>query len=290
MKCFCRQGERRSEKRRSEKLKSRRLVAAGALGIAGVTEKAEAPGIAIAARIFRTVGMVFLLLFLLSMLIGCNDRTKQMLQRLMATQPEQYQGEGVTEEKLEELKREIKKFEDEITELVKKQSELGIYYRMLGMEYFDQEMYGPALELFREGMEIYPNNRLLHYYAGVSQSQLAKAEAEEEKREKLFEQAAYYYERAIELKENYVDALYALSVLYVFELDRPSDALPHVRKILQLRDEHYRAEFLLARIRVEEGRVEEAMELYQNIAENAPQQDMVERARENRERLMRREY
>lgn len=231
------------------------------------------------------------LLILTALLFAaCNERQKGMLQRLMATRGDQYAGEEVSGEQVKEYERHVRLFSDEVTDLVKKKGQLGIYYRMLAMEYMDQEMYGPAFDTFMKAMEIYPNNHILHYYAGVASSQLAETKPEEPQREELIERAAHYHRRAVELKGNYVEALYALSVLYIFELDRPYDAEEHVQKIMNIRSDHYRARFLLARIRVEQNRVEEAIEIYTSIAEDAPQQEMVDRAKENRERLMRGEY
>ncbi len=208
----------------------------------------------------------------------------------MATQADQYEGEKISKEKVEELEYHVKKFGDEVTDLVRKKGRLGVYYRMLAMEYMDQEMYGPAFETLLKAMEIYPNNHLLHYYAGVASSQLGETRPSKEGRREMLEQAARYHERALELNGTYVEALYALSVLYVFELDRPFDAEEHVEKIIEIRSDHYRAMFLLARIRVEQNRIEEAVEIYTNIADKSPQEEMVERAKENRERLMRGEY
>ncbi|MFO7850805.1 MAG: tetratricopeptide repeat protein, partial [Spirochaetia bacterium] len=142
-------------------------------------------------------------------------------------------------------------------------------------------------EALMEALEIYPNNHIIHYYTGLASSQLANTKPEEQERREILERSAHYYERAVELKGNYVDALYALSVLYIFELDRPYDAEEYVEKILSIRSNHYRAMFLLARIRVEQGRTEEAVEIYDEIGETAEDQEMVDRARENRERLMR---
>jgi len=245
-------------------------------------------------RIHRRAALCFIallsLLVALPALTGCNERQQRMLKRLVATQASQYEGEEVSEEKLAELKEHVRRFSDEVIELVRKKGRLGIYYRMLAMEYLDQEMYGPAMENFGKALEIYPNNHIIHYYTGVASSQIAETKAEEESRLELLRQAAHYYERAVDLKGNYVDALYALSVLYIFELDRPYDAEPYVKKIIDTRKNHWRAKFLLARVRVEQNRIEEAVEIYSEIAEESPQEEMVERAKENRDRLMGGQY
>lgn len=229
-------------------------------------------------------------LVLLVLFSGCSDRGKHILSRLMATQASQYEDEEISEEKVKELERHVKLFSEEVAELVKKKGKLGIYYRMLGMEYMNREMYGPAFETFLKALEIYPANHIIHYYTGLASSRLAETKPEEQERREVLESSAHYYEKAIELKGNYVEALYALSMLYIFELDRPYDAEKHLEKILSVKSDHYRAMFLLARIRVEQNRIEEAVEIYNEIGEKAKEQEMVDRARENRERLMRGDY
>ena len=245
------------------------------------------------SRIPQSPKLLSLLLIALGFTIfftGCGREQKGLLQRLMATTASQYEGEKISEEKVAEMERHVRLFSDEVRDLVKKRGRLGIYYRMLAMKYLDEEMYGPALDNFANALEIYPNNHILHYYSGVAKSQLAKTVAQESARMAALEEAAHYYERAVELKGNYADALYALSVLYIFELDRVYEAEPYVQKLIGIRSDHYRAKFLLARIRLEQNRAEEAVEIYTEIAEEAPQEEMVERARENRERVMRGEY
>jgi tetratricopeptide (TPR) repeat protein len=222
------------------------------------------------------------------LLSGCNDAQKRMLRRLVATESGQYQGEEVSEERVAELERNVKQFHDQVVELVKKRGQLGVLYKMLALQYVDNEMYGPALENLRKGLEIYPNNDTMLYYAGLCKGQLAKAEAEESRRREGLEQAAWYYRRAIELRTAYVEARYALAVLYAFELDRLDDAVPHLQWIIEEREDHMKARFLMARVRAQQGRLEEAVQLYDEIAAESGVKEQRQRARENRDELLQR--
>jgi tetratricopeptide (TPR) repeat protein len=219
---------------------------------------------------------------------GCNDAQERILRRLVATEGGDYKGEEVSKERVAELERQVEQFHDEVVELVKKKGQLGVLYRMLALQYVDNEMYGPALENLEKGLAIYPNNHTMLYYAGLCTGQLAKAQPEESVRRSELEQAARYYQRAIELRRDYVEARYALSVLYVFELERPADAVPHLQEILEVQSDHGKAKFLLARVRAEQGRLEEAVSLYGEIAEESEIAEERRRARENRDQLLER--
>ena len=39
------------------------------------------------------------------------------------------------------------------------QSQIGIWYKMLGTRYIDQKMYGEALKCFQEALKYYPDNQ-----------------------------------------------------------------------------------------------------------------------------------
>jgi tetratricopeptide (TPR) repeat protein len=147
-------------------------------------------------------------------------------------------------------------------------------------------MYGPAREYFLKSLEIYPNNHLIQYYTGLSSAQTVGAQASEAQRTFRLEEAAYHYQRATELKGNYFEALYALSVLYIFELDRALEAEDYVQRALEVRPGSQKARFLLAAIRVIQNRYEEAIEIYDQIIEETEDATMQQRARENREQLL----
>lgn len=219
-------------------------------------------------------------------LVGCNEEQKRILSRLMATESGQYSGEKVSEERIAELKDHIKRFSDEVETLVEDTGQLGIFYKMLALEYMDEEMYGPARDYFLKSLEIYPNNEVVQYYTGLVTAQTAGAQENHDQREVRLEEAAYHYQRATELKSNYFEALYALSVLYIFELDRPFEAEEYVQRALKVRSGSEKAKFLLAAVRVRQDRYEEAVEIYDNIIEETEDETMKERARENREQLL----
>ncbi|MFW5727459.1 MAG: tetratricopeptide repeat protein [Spirochaetia bacterium] len=237
-------------------------------------------------RAVLTVLSVVLVLMLSALLSGCNEAQKRILQRLMATESGQYAGEEVDEERIAELKDHIKRFSDEVEQLVEDTGQLGIFYKMLALEFMDEKQYGPAREYFLKSLEIYPNNQVVQYYTGLVSAQTAGAQPTEAERRARLEEAAYHYERAAELKRNYFEALYALAVLYIHELDRPFEAEQYVQRALEVRPGSDKTKFLLASIRVQQGRFEEAVEIYDEIAAETEDENMRARARENREQIL----
>jgi cytochrome c-type biogenesis protein CcmH/NrfG len=107
--------------------------------------------------------------------------------------------------------------------------------------------------------------------AGAAAAGLARAEA--------------YYRRAVSLEPGYVNALYGLAVLYALELDRPADAEPLLTAILEREKKNIDALALLARIRYAAGRLEEAAELYQRIADTTTAGRLKAQALENRKAI-----
>lgn len=227
-----------------------------------------------------------LLLVSVLFLVSCNKEQQRILNRLLDTETGEYGGEKLDEKRVEELENQVREYGDKVQELVEQTGKLGIYYKMLALEYLDNEMYGPATEYFLKSLEIYPNNHPVQYYTGLAMAQLSGARGSNTERQETLEEAAFHYRRAVELKPDYFNALYALSVLLIFELDRPFEAEEYVLKALDVRSSDDKTLFLLARIRVLQNRYDEAIEIYDRIIEKSSSSDARSRAKANREQLI----
>ena len=102
----------------------------------------------------------------------------------------------------------------------------------------------------------------------------------------MFKQAENYYIAAVRLKSNYSDALYALSVLYLFDLDSPEKAKPLLEKMLSLNPKNWEAMNLYARYKVLTGDIDGAIDLYTKISEDAWDDNMKQQAALNRNSLL----
>ncbi len=214
---------------------------------------------------------------------SCSRGDDKMLELLVSTERDGYKGEPVDLERIEELEKSLRKYENDIQKRVQDTGQLGIYYRALAIDLMEKEIYGPALEEFRKAMDIYPANPVLLYYSGVCRAYLAASEGDPRKREEGVAEASYYYERAVELDGRYQSALYASAVLALFEMDNPVEAERRTLRLLERYPGHIGGKFLLARIRLMEGFPERAAELYGEISDSPrASEDEKKRAQQNR--------
>lgn len=226
-------------------------------------------------------------LVLLCLLSSCNRERDAMLEQMKEISSTGYEGEELSTQTIEELKADIQKYEEKVAREVEAYGQLGVYYKMLAVEYIDHDMYGLALENLRKAIDIYPENKILFYLAGVSSARMAKAKVNRQKeRENLLNEAEQYYLRALDLDPRYINALYGLSILYIFEMNRTVDAEPYLDTILSIETKNVDALFLLARVYLETGRTKEAVDLYDRIIKTSNSAETKQQARENRERIL----
>ncbi len=227
--------------------------------------------------------LICMTFFLLS---SCNETRKKTLDRLLQTESGDYENEKISKEKIKELEEGIKEYTEDVERVVKANAEIGIYYRMLALEYIDLGMYNHAYENIEKALDFYPTHSVLSFYAGLSKANIARAEIDETKRLSLLYEAESYYLSAIRIRKGYANALYALSVLYMFDLDKPEKAGPLLEEILFRDPKNWEAKILYARFKVVSGDIDAAIELYNEISENAWDDVMKEQAGQNRDSLL----
>ena len=224
------------------------------------------------------------------LLSSCNEYRKKLLdktfERILKTETGDYENEKISKERIKELEEGIREYYNDVDRVVTANAEIGIYYRMLALEYIDLEMYHYALDNFEKALEFYPTHSVLSFYAGLSKANIARAEVEESKRLRLLYEAENYYITAIRIRKGYANAIYALSVLYMFDLNRPGAAGPLLEEILLRDPKNWEAKILYARFKVVSGDVDAAIELYDEISEDAWDDEMKEQAGQNRDSLL----
>ncbi len=172
---------------------------------------------------------------------------------------------------VDELKDAIKKYQDRIDDIQLAQSQIGIWYKILGSRYLDNKMYGEALAAFQKALEYYPDNQNLYYYVGVCAGYMANASldfaakgssTEKNNYLKLAESA---YQQALQIEPRYIRALYGLGVLYVFELDENEKAIAVLEQLLSIDTKNTDAMFVLARAYYVAHQFDGAVALYDKI-------------------------
>lgn len=220
------------------------------------------------------------------LVVSCTKPNPVMVKQLADLNAPAGKGGAAGKPTIGELQGEVRKYQSEVDKIYAAQKHLGRLYQMLALKYFNSNMYGPALKSFQQAIEVYPTNPVLAYMAGLCQAQIAKAQASKEQRQAMFEEAATYYKNAIAINGNYKDALFALSVLYVFELDKSSAAEPLLKKVISRDPKDTSALFLLARVYAQGGRPEEAAKIYDRISSSNATSKEKTRAEENKKKVL----
>ena len=209
---------------------------------------------------------VIITLLLILILGSCNKVAS--IRRLQELE------EGVSNPNTEaELKDAIRKYEKRVDDIIIAEGRIGIWYKILGSRYMDQKMYKKALKAFQSALEYYPENPNLFYQAGLAASLTAKNSLDFEltgtdiEKKRYFDLAASAYNRALEIDPKHSKAVYALSVLYIFELNRPAEAIPILEKIAEWEKNPIDHLFLLGTAYYMTGENEKAIAVYERIIE-----------------------
>lgn len=209
---------------------------------------------------------VIITLLLIFILGSCNKVTS--IRRLQELE------EGVSNPNTEaELKDAIRKYEKRVDDIIIAEERIGIWYKILGSRYMDQKMYKKALKAFQSALEYYPENPNLFYQAGLAASLTAKNSLDFEltgtdiEKKRYFALAVSAYTRALEIDPKHSKAVYALSVLYIFELNRPAEAIPILEKITEWEKKPIDHLFLLGAAYYMTGENEKAIAVYERIIE-----------------------
>ena len=229
---------------------------------------------------------VSLILFVSLLLVSCGVANKTIIRY-------QKMEEGVSSPTtVEELKEAIKKYQERVADIQLAQSQIGIWYKMLGTRYIDQKMYGEALKCFQEALKYYPDNQNLYYYVGVCAGYMSHsamdfgASGSSEVRYNYLRLAEDAYLRAISIEDRYVRALYGLGVLYVFELDEPEKALPYLEKAVSIETRNIDALFVLARAYYSSYEFEKSAAIYDKIIATTKSAETKATAEENKKTVL----
>lgn len=189
---------------------------------------------------------------------------------------------------IEDLKDAISKYQERVADIELANSQIGIWYKILGTKYLDNKMYGEALKSFQKALEYYPDNQNLYYYVGVCAGYMSHAALDFGGTGSTTEKMNYLnlaeeaYKRAISIEDTYVRALYGLGVLYVFELDESDKAIPYLEKLLTIDKKHTDAMFVLARAYYSTYEYDKSVAMYDSIIANSKSEEIIANAQNNK--------
>jgi tetratricopeptide (TPR) repeat protein len=218
-------------------------------------------------------------------LAGCArvDRDEAVVDQLV--EMEGGADREVSLQRVEEIRREVRRYRREVDRTVDAAGQLGVYYKMLAVEYMRGTMYGEAYDALEQAIAIQPENPILFYYSAVCAARMGKAQVISEDRLRWLDRSEALYRRAVILDPGYAAALYGLSVLYVFELDRPGEAEALLERLLAVESKDIDGRFLLARVYYSLGKLENAIELYREIESLAEVEQVREQALNGRKQV-----
>ncbi|HZK19248.1 MAG TPA: hypothetical protein VFC68_00840 [Treponemataceae bacterium] len=189
---------------------------------------------------------------------------------------------------IDEYENAIAAHDKQIEKIIELESKTGIWYKIIATRYLDKKMYGKALENFQIAIQYYPDNANLFYYTGLCASYMAKASLDFDADGTQLEQQSYWnlaensYLQAINYNPTYSRALYGLGVLYVFELNRPSAAIPFLETLLEGESKHFDGMMVLARAYFVTGFSDNGIALYDRIISNTSNKEQKTNAENNK--------
>ena len=197
---------------------------------------------------------------------------------------------------IEELQDAIKKYYRRASDTQMAMSQVGIWYKILGTRYIDNKMYGEAMKCFQEALKYYPDNQNLYYYVGLCAGYMSHTAldysgvgANEQKYNylRLSEEA---YLRALTIDDRYTNAMYAIGVLYVFELDESEKAIPYLEKLLTIDTRHLDAMAVLARAYYSNYEFDKAVYMYDKIISTTNSSERKAEAENNKKIVLEASY
>jgi tetratricopeptide (TPR) repeat protein len=194
---------------------------------------------------------------------------------------------GAPPQGIDDLRKAIALYEKKIEAHVQDAAQTGVYWKILGSRLIDKGLYGEALEALEQAALYFPEDETVHYLIGISSGISAKSGYfSETEAASGFRTAEQAYLRAIDIDERYAKALYGLSVLYVFDLNRPAEAVPYLERFLDINKSDTDAMFVLARAYYMIENYEAAVGLYDRIIEISKDPAKKAQAGANKQQVM----
>lgn len=219
-----------------------------------------------------------------------NRRNRELARRIAELSPT-----GGVPQTIDALKEAIALYEAQIERNVKEAAQTGVYWKILGIRLADRKMHNEALAAFERAIYFGGEDPVLFNLTGVSAGFAAKdvigfTPDWESERARLFRLSENGYLRALELDNTYAKPMYGLAVLYVFELNRPDEAIPYLERYMQHQSSDTHAMFVLARAHFMMRNFMRAIEVYEKIASSTKNQKIREEAYKNIETVRMAQY
>ncbi|MDR2575343.1 MAG: tetratricopeptide repeat protein [Treponema sp.] len=177
---------------------------------------------------------------------------------------------GKSPETIDDLKRAIALYENQIELNVKTGAQTGVYWKILAIRLADKGMHKDALQAFEKALYYKADDPTLFYLTGESASIAAGTtlgfnDNSASERERYLNLAESAYLRSIDLDPTYAKPRLGLGILYTVYENRPAEALPHLDKYMQIVPNDIGGMFVSARANYMTENFDRAIELYNRI-------------------------
>ncbi|WP_024653966.1 hypothetical protein [Borrelia persica] len=180
----------------------------------------------------------------LFLLISCGDAAKEKSNLGLRIREIELSGGG-SAEKIEVYKEFINREEHNVLKIINSIDKKARFFSLIGLELIRLGQYLPAIEYFNKNLEYGPDNYLSHFYIGVSSYNLAKGMQAKEKIDEYFTLAENSFLQSISIKDDFKEAIFALSTMYVYDLDKQLEAKGYLNKLESMGENYF--EFFMLR-------------------------------------------
>ncbi|MDR1902266.1 MAG: tetratricopeptide repeat protein [Treponema sp.] len=197
---------------------------------------------------------------------------------------------------IEDLRKAIALYEEKIEQHVRDAAQTAVYWKILATRFQDRGLYNQALEALERAVYYAPEDASLYYLSGLSAARIAKSALDFSGNGDVTVQSRHYalaeqaYLRAIALDDRYLRPRYGLAILYVYELARPAEAVPHLLKYLEISTIDTDAMFVLAAAYYMTEDYQGSLEMYDKIIVTTKDAVRKARAEELKEAVLRAYY
>ena len=239
-------------------------------------------------KIKDTVVGIAVVALVVILVVWVYNNEKGKGHRTLAKRISELSSKGGPPETIDGLKAAIAAYEAKIELNVKEGAQTGVYWKILAIRLADRGMHRDALDAIDRAIYYNSNDPTLFYltgeYASIASASIvgfsSNSAAEKEHYTNLAESA---YLRAIQLDTGYAKPRLGLGILYTFDLDRPSDAIPHMERYLQFAPNDIQGMFVLARAYYMTDNLTGAVELYDRILARSKDPKVRAEAQNNKE-------
>ena len=192
---------------------------------------------------------------------------------------------------VESLKAAIAANEKKLDQYVQTAAQTGTYWKLLALRLQDRGLHGEAIKALQRAIDYSPKDASLQYLTGLSAGVMAKSfhalpGSDNTDRNQYYNLAEESYLQAIDLDPEYLRPRYGLAVLYVFELNRPEDAIPQLQQCLSINPNDIDSMFVLARAYYMLKRYQDSLNLYDRIIGLTNNQQQKTEAQNNRQMVL----